>query len=65
MQIEHLRYFIALDTFQSINKTSRELGTTPQNVSRILKNLETEMDADLFFRTADGVTLTQTGTDFL
>ena len=42
MQIEHLRYFIALDTFQSINKNSRELGTTPQNVSRILKNLETE-----------------------
>lgn len=65
MQIDHLRYFIALDQCKSINKTSRVLNTTPQNVSRILKNLENEMQTDLFFRTADGITLTQAGITFL
>lgn len=65
MQIDHLRYFIALEQCKSINKTSRTLHTTPQNVSRILKNLENEMQTDLFFRTADGITLTQAGIHFL
>lgn len=41
------------------------LNTTPQNLSRILKNLETEMDVDLFFRTTKGVDLSPEGERFL
>ena len=64
MQIEHLRYFIALSNYKSITKTSHHLNTTPQNVSRILKSLEAEMDCDLFIRTNEGVTLTLEGEHF-
>lgn len=65
MQLYHLRYFIAIGDFQSINKASTVLNTTPQNVSRILKSLEGEMNILLFERTADGLELTSEGKEFL
>lgn len=65
MQIDYLRCFIALNDFNSITKASHVLDTTPQNVSRILKKLETEMNALLFTRSSDGITLTPYGERFL
>lgn len=65
MLIDHMRYFIALNDHHSITKTSQAMHTTPQNVSRILKKLETEMNAVLFLRTADGIQLTSAGEEFL
>ena len=65
MQIDHLRYFIALDNLKSVTKISHLFNTTPQNVSRILKNLETEMDDILFIRTGEGIALTPEGEQFL
>ncbi len=65
MQINHLRYFIALSDHHSITKASSVLNTTPQNVSRILKSLEIEINALLYNRTSEGVTLTQEGREFL
>lgn len=65
MQIDHLRYFIALDNLKSVTKISHLFNTTPQNVSRILKNLEAEMDDILFIRTGEGITLTPEGEQFL
>lgn len=65
MQINHLRYFIALSDHHSITKASNFLNTTPQNVSRILKSLEIETNTILYNRTSEGVTLTQEGADFL
>lgn len=65
MQIDYLRCFIALTDFNSITKASHVLDTTPQNVSRILKKLETEMNALLFTRSSDGITLTPYGERFL
>ena len=65
MQLDYLRYFIALDQYKSINKTGRELNTTPQNVSRILKQIESELQVDLFFRTPQGIIITNEGKDFL
>lgn len=65
MQLDHLRYFIALNDHRSITKASHTLYTTPQNVSRILKKLEDEMHARFFTRTADGILLTAEGAQFL
>lgn len=65
MQIHHLRCFITLSNCRSLTKTSHTLNTTPQNISRILKNLETEMEAVLFTRNHDGIVLTQAGEQFL
>ncbi len=65
MQINHLRHFIALYEQRSINKASASLNTTPQNVSRILKSLEAEMETLLFERTPDGLDPTSDGEEFL
>lgn len=65
MQIDHLRYFVALSDYNSITKTSHVFDTTPQNVSRILKKLEDEMNAILFIRTQEGIQLTPEGVRFL
>lgn len=65
MQINHLRCFITLCNHRSLTKTSHALNTTPQNVSRILKNLETEMNTILFTRNHDGILLTPSGERFL
>ena len=54
MQIEHLRCFIALSQTQSITKTSYAFHTTPQNISRILRKLESEMNVPLFERHSNG-----------
>ena len=65
MQIEHLRYFIALEQYKSINKTSQMMNTAPQNLSRILKNMEMEFGSELFYRTPNGITFTASGMDFM
>lgn len=65
MQINHLRCFITLNSCKSLTKTSHILNTTPQNISRILKNLENEMETILFTRNHDGIVLTQSGERFL
>lgn len=65
MQLYHLRYFISLSIYKSITKTSLVLNTTPQNLSRILKNLEETMNTDLFIRTSGGIKLTSDGEQFL
>lgn len=65
MQIEHLRCFIALSQTQSITKTSYAFHTTPQNISRILRKLESEMNVPLFERHPNGITLTSFGEHFL
>ena len=65
MQIDHLRYFVALSGYNSITKTSHVFNTTPQNISRILKKLEDEMNTILFIRTQEGIQLTPEGVRFL
>lgn len=65
MQIEHLRYFIALESYKSINRTSQQINTATQNLSRILKNMETEFGMELFYRTKHGVVFTPAGKEFL
>lgn len=65
MQVHHLRYYITICDQHSVNKASIFLNTTPQNVSRILKSIEGELDVLLLERTADGLSLTPEGEEFL
>lgn len=65
MHIDHLRYFIALCDFHSVTKASIFLNTTPQNVSRIVKNIEKKLDVILFTRSSEGIILTSYGEQFL
>lgn len=65
MQLDHLTAFIHLAHEGSINKACRTLNTSPQNLSRILKQMETELDTELFVRTKHGVSITENGYLFL
>lgn len=61
MRLEQLKYFISIAHTQSINKTSLEFYTTHQGISKAIRQLEDEMGATLFTRSAKGMLLTKEG----
>lgn len=61
MRTEHLLYFLSLAETGSITQTSEEFFTTHQNVSKLLRQLEQELDTELFTRTSKGLVLSQSG----
>lgn len=65
MLIDHLRYLLVLEQTGSINKASALLHTSPQNISRILTQMEDELNMNLFIRTKSGISFTKKGEEFL
>jgi len=61
MKIEHLYYFLVIADAKSINKASQKLFVSQQHLSRIISNLENDLNAQLFLRTSTGITLTEKG----
>lgn len=61
MKIEYLEYLVTLYEAGSVNKASKLLHTSPQNVSRVMKQLEDELDFTLFDRMAQGVVFNEEG----
>src|ERR1700730_13552370 len=66
MELRHLRYFIAVAEEKSITLAAkRRLHTAQPSLSRQLRELETEVGADLITRRARGIELTAAGKVFL
>ena len=61
MNIEQFKYLLEVTRIGSINQASERLHTSQQNVSRVLRQLEKELDTTLFIRTHQGIALTETG----
>lgn len=61
MRLEHLEYLICLAETGSTTKASEKLLTSRQNVSKMIRQLEDEMEAELFIRGPQGVQLTEAG----
>ena len=61
MRIEHLNYLICLAETRSIKKAAPRLHTSHQNISKILHQMEDELGAELFIRSAKGLELTKAG----
>ncbi|MFQ6803928.1 MAG: LysR family transcriptional regulator [Lachnospiraceae bacterium] len=61
MNIKDLEYFRIVCQQKSITKAAHLLYMTPQGLSRIMKNVENELDAVLFVRTGAGIQLTESG----
>ena len=61
MEIKDLEYFAAVCRYQNIARAARSLYITPQGLSRIVRNLETELGTALLRRTGNAVTLTDAG----
>lgn len=61
MQIEHLYDLLEVVRLGSINKASGHLHMQQQNLSRLIKHFEEEINIVLFNRTSKGLTLTRQG----
>jgi LysR family hca operon transcriptional activator len=66
MELRHLRYFIAVAEAGSLKLAAeKKLHTTQPSLSRQIRDLERELGAALFLRSARGVELTASGRVFL
>jgi LysR family transcriptional regulator, hca operon transcriptional activator len=66
MELRHLRYFVAVAEAKSITvAAARRLRTAQPSLSRQLRELETEVGAELMTRSARGIELTAAGRAFL
>lgn len=61
MNLKELEYYRVVCRHKSITKAAHALYMTPQGLSKIMKNMENELGATLFHRTAAGITLTSSG----
>lgn len=61
MDITSLKYFIKACKDKNFTKSSKDLFITQQAFSRIINNLEKELNTSLFKRNSRGVELTETG----
>lgn len=61
MTIKELEEYKVICEKGSLAKASKELFMSPQGLSRVLKNLETELDCTLVNRTVSGLELTESG----
>jgi LysR family transcriptional regulator, hca operon transcriptional activator len=66
MELRHLRYFIAVAETGSLTEAAqRRLHTSQPSLSRQIRDLESEVGADLLNRSVRGVELTDAGKAFL
>lgn len=61
MNIKDLEYYKVVCDQKSITRAAHILYLTPQGLSKIMKNLEHELEATLLNRTASGISLTRSG----
>lgn len=61
MNLKELEYFKIICEQKSITKAAHSLYMTPQGLSKIVKNMEIELETVLLNRTSTGVTLTESG----
>ena len=61
MTIKELKDYLVICSKGSLSKAAKALFITPQGLSRVLKNLETELECTLVNRVASGLELTESG----
>lgn len=61
MDIKHLQYFIEVTKFNSFSRAADHLFITQPTISKMIKNLETELGVELFDRSRKQVALTDAG----
>jgi len=62
---EGIQEFLAVASSGSLSAAARELGVSQPTVGRRIEGLETRLDAPLFLRTPQGLSLTETGEKIL
>lgn len=64
MRIEDLKIFVDVVRYHSMNIAAENNYTTPQNVSKIIKRMENDLDTVLFKRSKKGSELTEIGEQY-
>ena len=65
MDLDHLKYFVSVAQTLNFSEAARLNGVQQPKISRSILELETELGAQLFFRTKRDVFLTREGSTFL
>ena len=63
MDIKQLEYVIVVAETKSMHLAAERLHVSQQNISRVLKQLEDELNVQIFSRSAFGTYLTEDGQD--
>lgn len=61
MDIKHLQYFIEVSNYNSFSRAANHLFITQPTISKMIKNLETELGVELFDRSRKKLALTDAG----
>lgn len=65
MKLEQIKQVLEISRVGSLNKAAKNLYISQPNLSTSLRNLEKELNVELFTRTQHGMTLTTKGQQFL
>ena len=65
MNILHLKYAVSIAECGSINKAAEEIHVAQPNLSRMMKDLEADLNLEIFRRSAHGMELTPDGERFI
>lgn len=65
MELRHIRYFLIAAEEKNLTKAAAKLGMSQPPLSMQIRDLEEEIGAQLFHRTAHGISLTEAGVAFL
>lgn len=65
MRLEQLKYLVDLAQTKSMSKTAERFFLSPQAISKSVKQLEQELDAELLVRTNLGVAFTKIGEEIV
>ena len=65
MNIQHMKYAVEVARVGSVNRAAETLFAAPPNISRAIKELESDLGIIIFERSAKGVKLTADGEEFI
>jgi DNA-binding transcriptional LysR family regulator len=65
MNILHLKYAVSIAEYGSINKAAEEIHVAQPNLSRVIKELEADLNIEIFRRSPHGMELTPDGERFI
>lgn len=65
MNLQQMKYVIYIAQYHSISKAARKLFVTQPNLSNAVKELEKELEIQIFERKKSGVSLTKEGAEFI
>ena len=65
MNLMHLKYVVELNKTRSFSKAAENLYMGQPNLSRAIKDLETELNIKIFNRTTKGIEVTPEGEEFI